>query len=565
MIPVTLGPEGTNAQEAARQKYPTSNPLLVGTVPGVFEAFERGSGDIALVPVYNTIDGHKEESYRCMVRLREGLYWVDNVVLPIHHKLGSLDHETPLTELWSKDTAFSQCAEYIQKHFPGIDTIPVSSTARAAEDVKRKGLKHVGVIAREDAIVPRGLVLRERGDLVENNRTRFAVFGRKRGEPTGFDATSLLIKPSPVADQNPGWLTYTSSQFSDRGVNLLDINRFNDPPSRSMFFYIECEGHVRDREEIMEAIEAIRNPGSERVSPSYVKLLGSYPRVVLEERFIRTIGFIGTGKMSQWYKDWLESEGYDVLLTGRTSELRPEEMIEKADAVFVCVPISAAEETLRRYGPNLRPGQLLVDLTGEKTRTMGTALECTHEGVEVLGVHNLWGPKTKNIAHKNVVVVKGREGRKSREMETLFKKYWTTMSRDTPERHDLYVAAEQKLPHAVAIAMARVLKNHHITPEDMESHATLTSVYTHLQMARLHAQSPRTYAEIQASNREGSRLIEDLIRELRKVKELGDKGDLEALGNYIEENRAHLEEDGFLDRCMELSSDVNELLSRKGM
>ena len=99
----------------------------------------------------------------------------------------------------------------------------------------------------------------------------------------------------------------------------------------------------------------------------------------------------------------------------------------------------------------------------------------------------------------------------------------------------------------------------------MESHATLTSVYTHLQMARLHAQSPRTYAEIQASNREGSRLIEDLIRELQKVKELGDKGDLEALGNYIEENRAHLEEDGFLDRCMELSSDVNELLSRKGM
>jgi prephenate dehydrogenase len=112
------------------------------------------------------------------------------------------------------------------------------------------------------------------------------------------------------------------------------------------------------------------------------------------------------------------------------------------------------------------------------------------------------------------------------------------------------------------MAMAAVMKKYGISPDDMGDHSTATSVYMHMLMARVHGQNPRTYAEIQASNREGSDLLRGLIEELRKVRELGDKGDVQALKEYIEENREHLQDGGQLTGWLEASKHVDELLSR---
>lgn len=564
---VTLGPEGTYSHQAARKYTEDADIVLVGTIPGIYNAFSRGEADMAIAPVYNTIDGPIQESFTKMLHLKDGLYWIDNVVIPIRHALGSLDADSELTELWSKETALRQCEEYTDEYYPGIATVPVSSTAAAAEEVKQKSLHNVGVIASQEALESRGLVIRNE-ELVKNNRTRFGVFGREKRARTGYDASGILVLPSPIAAGHYGWLAYATDQFGKRKINLLEAYRYNDPVSRAMVFYFECEGHIDSNPEITEAMESIRNPsitsGEGTIASSVVRFLGSYPRAILEEREIGTIGFIGTGSFTDWHMDLFGSQGYKTVKTGRSTAETPEEMIRRVDAVAVCVPISAAPEVTRKYLPLLKPGQLWIDLTGEKEETMKEALRYAQEGVEVIGIHELFGPKVTNIGRRNVVIVDGRKGKKSDEIEALYRRNLANVVHDDPVQHDLYVGSEMKMPHAAAFAMARVFKNHGISPKEMGNHSTATSVYMHMLMARVHGQNPGTYAEIQASNAQGSKLIGDLIEELRAVKQMGDEGDLEGLKRYIEENREHLEEAGFLADNMELSQAFDELVSRTG-
>jgi prephenate dehydrogenase len=110
--------------------------------------------------------------------------------------------------------------------------------------------------------------------------------------------------------------------------------------------------------------------------------------------------------MSLWFAKRLKNEGYETYISGRTSEIPPEKMVEKADVVIVCVPISVTAEIIKKYGPFLRNGQALIILAGESEKTIQAALDSTDPGVEVMFVHNLWGPQALTMKDKNAAIVR---------------------------------------------------------------------------------------------------------------------------------------------------------------
>lgn len=283
------------------------------------------------------------------------------------------------------------------------------------------------------------------------------------------------------------------------------------------------------------------------------------------EKKIRKIGFIGTGPMSEWFAHYLGKEGYEVFLTGRTSEMRPEEMIPLVDVVGICVPISAAESVIRQYGKLLSSGQALITLAGETTNTINEALKNTSDGVEVMNVHPLFGPLATDMEGKNVIITKTERSNKlCEEFEGLFHKYDSNVTYDSPEKHDLMMGIEQKVPTALAIAFGGLfgscMKEKGVTPEDIENHWTLTSIYPILQMARIHGQPSRTYAEILSSNK-GVEILTKFRNELDKVIELSKKDNVESLEELIEKNAGQLGKE-FLEKMLTLSKEVDVVLSK---
>ncbi len=266
--------------------------------------------------------------------------------------------------------------------------------------------------------------------------------------------------------------------------------------------------------------------------------------------------------MSVWFAERLKSEGYETVITGRRSALKPEAMIPEVDVVVICVPISATTASIRQYGPLLRENQALILLAGEAEEVLDAALAHTREGVEVLLVHNLWGPKAASMKDKNASVVRTpRSGMLSNEFEAFLYKHGAVISLDSPGRHDLMMGVSQKLPTSISVALAMALKDNAIDPREIGSHSTLTSLYSILSMARVHSQNPRTYAEIMATGGEGRRIVKSFAENLAKITALAEAGEIEALCRVIEENRGYLSEEFLSDR-MRQALIVDETLGR---
>jgi prephenate dehydrogenase len=367
---------------------------------------------------------------------------------------------------------------------------------------------------------------------------------------------------TPIKDR-VGILADLLHEFTKRSINLIDLQTETDPQSQKLQFFIEFEGHLSD-ERVRAALDRIEHQIIQE--PGSVRVLGSFPRVDMRVKRIRTFGFIGSGEMSLWFAERLKSEGYETLITGRSSALRPEAMIPQVEVVVVCVPISATPAAVAEYGPLLADNQALILLAGEAENVLHTALTHTKEGVEVLLVHNLWGPQAATMKDKNASVVRtARSGVLSSEFEAFLYKHGAKISLDAPGQHDLMMGVSQKLPTSISVALAMALKDNGIPPAAIGSHATLTSLYAILSMARVHGQNPRTYAEIMATSGQGRRIVQSFAENLDRITKLAESGEIEALCALIEDNRRYLSEPFLKDRMQQalaVDATLGRMISR---
>ncbi len=550
----TLGPEGSHAWHAAKQYAPDADLKLYPLIPTVINALEKQEVEQAVIPVYNTREGEIKEFFRVMKKPGR-ISWVNNIILPIKLSLGAINEQNELKMIVGKASDLRQCEEYIASHLPNVSLMIVQNPREAIAEILSSNYSDRGVISAEEILRNGGLTVRER-ELAPYNRTRYAVLSLYPTEPTGYDATALVS--IPLKDR-VGLLYDILGEFSKRGVNLLDMRSETDIKTQKLQIYIEAESHIQDEpfRNALKCIEdhIIQEPGS-------IKVLGSYPRVDMRTKHIQSFGFIGTGDMSKWFAARLTSEGYECLISGRSSKLRPENMIPKVDVIVICVPISATVGTIEEYAPLLTDGQALILLAGEAESILNAALKHTRPGIEVMLVHNLWGPQAANMKDKNAAVVRTKKsGVLCSEFESFLYKHGADIYQDTPTQHDLLIGVSQKLPTLISIAMAMTLKNNDIPKDDIESHSTLTSLYGILAMARLHTQNARTYAEIMATLGDGRKIVRNFAENILAIIDLADNEKIDDICSIIEQSREYLT-DGFLDAKMKQALAVDEIFGK---
>ncbi|MCF6290005.1 MAG: prephenate dehydrogenase/arogenate dehydrogenase family protein [Desulfobacterales bacterium] len=551
----TLGPANSNSWQAARQYAPDAGVVALPNLPAVLDAFNNNQVDLAVLPVYNTREGEIKKYLQGMESLRRG-HWIDNVMLAINLSLAGLDGQTGLTTIIGRRSDLRQAEDFIVQRFPEATLVLVDDLGPAIRSIKEDGQRDHGIIGPEEILLAADLVLLER-EVAPYNQTRFAVIGREPAPVSGYDATAMLTEP---LKDRVGLLFDMLGEFTKRGINLIDLRSENDIKSQKLQIYLETEGHIKDKalkqavREIEEAI--IQEPGS-------VKVLGSFPRVDMRKKQIRAFGFIGTGAMSRWFADKLGHEGYRTLLAGRHTEPTPVEMIPEVDVVVICVPISATPGTVRQYGPLLSAGQALIILAGEAENSLNAALAHTSPEVEVMLVHNLWGPQVTSIKDRNAAVVRtSRSGVLCSEFEAFLYKHGAVINQDTPNQHDLLMGVGQKLPTTISVALAMTLALNRIATSDIGTHSTLTSLYGILAMARVHTQNPRTYAEIMAAGGDGQKIVRSFAENLLLIVDLADQGKIDELCELIDRNNQYLTQD-FLAQQMRQALAVDEVLTKR--
>lgn len=557
----TIGPVGSDSYQACRQYDPAAEIILFSRISEILDTFHEREDKLALIPVYNTREGEVKEYFRLIAGMAD-CHWIDNVVLPIHLSLGALTNPAeggaPIHTIVGRGSVFRQCAEFLDEHFPDVVLMAVTDIDNAMLAIVNEKKLGVAVIETEELVKKHSLELLAR-EVVSHNRTRFAVLSATPADETGYDATAVITKP---LKDRVGMLADILGEFTRRGINILDLQSENDIKTQKLRIYLEVEGHIKDTSlsEALDTIESriIQEDGA-------LKILGSFPRVDMRVKKISSFGFIGSGDMSLWFADRLRREGYKTVVTGRSTKTTPLEMIREVDVVMVCVPISVTASTIAEYGPYMRDGQALIILAGESENTIATALKSTTQGVEVMFVHNLWGPQAIAMKDKNATIVRThRSGSFCSEFEAFLYKHGADIFHDSARKHDLLMGVGQKLPTTVSVALAMTLKDHHIDFNDIGSHSTLTSLYGILAMARVHNQNPRTYAEIMATEGDGRKIVRSFAENIIKLIELAENGQITELQDIMKANKGIMPQ-GFLQSRMKQAKAVDEILSQPNM
>ncbi len=266
IIVACLGPSGTFSEQAVYRYFGTAiDALPCPTIDEVFRAAEAGTADFGVVPIENSTEGAINRTLDLL--MQTPLTISSEISIPIQHNLMTLNGKMEnIQTICAHSQALAQCQGWLNQHFPNIMRHAVSSNAEAARMASEDS--RVAAIAGEMASKQYGLqVVSAHIQDESQNRTRFAVIGRKETEPTGKDQTSLLLSV-----QNKAGAVYKMLEPLEKyGVSMT---RLESRPAKTgnweYYFFVDIEGHVKE-EKIEKALSELKD----RVV--YFKVLGSYP------------------------------------------------------------------------------------------------------------------------------------------------------------------------------------------------------------------------------------------------------------------------------------------------
>jgi chorismate mutase/prephenate dehydratase len=261
-----LGPWATFSHQAAIKNFGSSGYFIpVSTPLEVLLEVENGRTDFGVVPVENSNEGSVNVTLDMLVKTE--LKICAEISLKIEQCFLVKDSKAEVLRIYSHTHALAQCRNWITKHYPDAELIPVSSTAEAAKKVSKEDFS--AAIASEVAAKIYNLYILQKGiQDSRENLTKFFVIGRISTEPSGNDKTSLVF----IVKDKVGALYEALGIFDKNNVNLTKIeSRPTKKKAWEYMFFVDFKGHVKDKN-IDKVIKILENKSV------FVKSLGSYPK-----------------------------------------------------------------------------------------------------------------------------------------------------------------------------------------------------------------------------------------------------------------------------------------------
>lgn len=197
-----------------------------------------------------------------------------------------------------------------------------------------------------------------------------------------------------------------------------------------------------------------------------------------------------------------------------------EEMVPRADVVFLSQPIAAILETIDRLGPLLKAGALVTD-AGSTKRLIG---ERAAGLPRFVGGHPMAGKESQGVESAEAGLFAGRSwiltGDPGPEFVGWLERIGARVVRLTAEEHDAQVALSSHLPQLLSTALASML----------EGRVTTSVAGPGLEsMTRLALSSHDLWRDILATNRPAiAGALADFAATLDAVRDELERGDLES-------------------------------------
>ena len=263
---VYLGPEGTFSYFAAIEHMGSAAALTPkADFEGIFRAVAEEGAELGVIPLENTIEGTVGQVVDLFMKYT--VYIQAEVFSRISHSLISNAKSIEEVEVvYSHPQPLGQCRDWLRNNLQGVPTIPMESTAEAAEVVA--GKKAAAVIGHAKLADMHGMnILSQSIEDLPDNWTRFLIIGASPSQEDRRDKTSILF----TLPDKPGALARVLTTLAHQGINMtkLESRPFRGEKWKYVFFTdLECDLNSEQHEELLEDI---------RQQCHTLRVLGTYP------------------------------------------------------------------------------------------------------------------------------------------------------------------------------------------------------------------------------------------------------------------------------------------------
>jgi prephenate dehydrogenase len=268
----------------------------------------------------------------------------------------------------------------------------------------------------------------------------------------------------------------------------------------------------------------------------------------------KEIAIIGVnGKMGKWFANYFHKMGFRVKGFDTNNEIK-EKFIDKAnslvsailqiDYVLLCTPTKNTPEIIRLISKEMKRGSYLIEISSHKAKTAQTLLK-TPSKINPICIHPMFGPGSKNIAGKNVIIVPIKDAQKELTATKLLFPGANFVTIDAVE-HDKKIGVILGLTHLINIAFANILA------KDEKISLTEKMAGTTFKAQRIIAESILTESaeliETIVSNPEVRKYGEEFWKDVGRLLTNSQEGKSEETINYIKSSQEKISKNVDLEK-----------------
>ncbi len=314
---------------------------------------------------------------------------------------------------------------------------------------------------------------------------------------------------------------------------------------------------AREREVLLNARATAQQLGiPPAMAADLVRLLIRYSLTTQEHEQVvargrgsgkRALVIGGSGRMGRWFADFLASQGYGIEIAdpaGPAGEYPHvadwRQSATNHDVIVMAAPLAIGGGILQELAERRPPG-LVFDIGSLKSPLRSGLEALVAAGVRTASIHPMFGPDTELLSGRHVLHIDFGSEPAVREGMELFSSTMAEQVVTTLDEHDRLMAFVLGLSHAANIAFFTALAG---SQESVPRLARLSSTTFDAQLevaARVAADNPALYFEIQSLNKYGAESLQALATAVAQLIEAVASGDAAAFEAMMLKGRAYMD------------------------
>lgn len=253
----------------------------------------------------------------------------------------------------------------------------------------------------------------------------------------------------------------------------------------------------------------------------------------------------GAGKMGGWFVDFFASQGFQTTIADATVEDGPgrfknwTEAGVDYDVIVVATPLAVSGRILAQLAV-LKPTGLVFDIGSLKSPLIDGLRELANAGCKVTSLHPMYGPDTRLLSGRHLVVCDAGSPEATAAAKELFSATMVEQLDMGLDDHDRLIAYVLGLSHALNIAFFTALAESGEAAPKLARMSSTTFDSQLLVSGVVARDNPHLYFEIQHLNKFGLGPLDALADAAKRIRELVATGDEQGFVELMQKGREYL-------------------------